>query len=169
MNATAYEPSITDRARWMLRRLRERFFPTESNLMFHARQELKAAGLFDKDSDYEGMAGDAVLELVKVFERQGHSGFSAGMVRNIFNKVAAYEPLCPLTGADEEWSEYRDGCYQNKRCSHVFKDEDGRAYDIDGRIFREPNGSCYTNRESRVYVTFPYTPKREYVDVPERT
>jgi len=48
----------------------------------------------------------------------------------------------------------------------VFKDADGRAYDIDGRVFREPNGCCYTSSDSRVYITFPYRPKTEYVDVP---
>ena len=58
-----------------------------------------------------------------------------------------------------------EGRWQNIRCSHVFKDGDGRAYDSTGRIFREPNGCCYTSRDSRVYIEFPYTPKREYVEV----
>ena len=48
-----------------------------------------------------------------------------------------------------------------------FKDEDGKAYDIKGRIFREPSGCCYTNKNSRVYITFPYSPKSEYIDVAE--
>jgi hypothetical protein len=55
--------------------------------------------------------------------------------------------------------------WQNNRCCHVFKDNAGNAYDIDGKIFREPDGACYTSRDSRVPVTFPYTPVREYVDV----
>lgn len=29
----------------------------------------------------------------------------------------------------------------------------------------EPDGGCYTSRDSLVPVTFPYTPKSEYVDV----
>jgi len=49
----------------------------------------------------------------------------------------------------------------------VFKDETGEAYDINGKVFREPSGSCYTSFESRVPVTFPYTPTTEYVDVVE--
>jgi hypothetical protein len=34
-----------------------------SNLTQHAIDEMKIAGLFDKDSDYNGMIGDAVLEV----------------------------------------------------------------------------------------------------------
>lgn len=136
----------------------------KSNLELHAEKELKLAGLFDKDSDYGGMLGDAVMKMVKVFSDEGHSGFSVNMAINIFEKVARFEPLMPLTGADDEWMEVGDGVFQNVRCSHVFKESE-QAYDIEGKIFREPSGSCYTSYDSRVKVTFPYTPKREYVDV----
>lgn len=141
-----------------------------SNLEAHARHELEIAGLFDKDSDYGGMLGEAVMKMVKLFADEGHSGFSGKMAISIFEKVASFEPLTPLTGVDEEWMEVSTGIFQNVRCSHVFKEgKDGQAYDIDGRIFREPNGSCFVSGESRVYVTFPYVPKREYVDVPYPT
>lgn len=132
-----------------------------------ARDEMQRAGLFDKGSDYDGMMGEAVMKMIDVFADEGHSGFSANMAISIFNKVARYEPLTPLTGEDDEWTEYAHGRWQNKRCPHVFKDEDGDAYDSEGRIFREPSGACFTSRDSRVPVTFPYTPTREYVDVPE--
>jgi hypothetical protein len=78
--------------------------------------------------------------------------------------VAAFEPLTPLTGGDEEWVEVTPGCLQNKRCSHVFK-ENGQAYDIQGKVFREASGSTYTSGDSRVPVTFPYMPKSVVVDV----
>lgn len=136
-----------------------------SNLTEYARNELQRAGLFDKDSDYEGMLGDAVMKMIEVFAAEGHSGMSASMAVSIFRKVAMYEPLTPLTGDDAEWNEVGTGIFQNNRCSHVFK-ENGQAYDSEGRIFREPNGSCYTNADSRVPVTFPYTPTHAYVDVP---
>lgn len=133
-------------------------------LVDHAKRELQAAGLFDKDSAYDGMLAESVMELVEVFAKQGHSGMSAPMCIRLFERVAMFEPLGPLTGAPEEWNEVGPGIYQNNRCSHVFK-ENGEAYDSEGRIFREPDGSCYQSIESRVPVTFPYTPKREYVDV----
>jgi hypothetical protein len=137
-----------------------------SNLESHAEHELRLAGFFDKDSMYGGMLGEAVLKMVKLFADEGHSGYSANAAIGLFERVAKFEPLTPLTGEDDEWVEVSEGQWQNKRCGHVFKDADGRAYDIDGKIFREPDGSCFTSRDSRVYVTFPYTPKREYVDVP---
>jgi len=138
-----------------------------SNLVDYARSELEAIEAFTAEGDfYGGMTGNAVMELIEVFAAQGHSGMSASLVRELFNKLAAYEPLRPLTGDESEWSEVSEGLFQNKRCSHVFK-ENGEAYDIDGRIFVTPDGSCYTSKDSRVPVTFPYTPKSEYIDIPE--
>lgn len=64
-----------------------------SRLVEHAEKELKKAGLFDKDSDYDGMLGDAVLELITTFAKQGHSGFSAQMTRELFHKLSNFEEL----------------------------------------------------------------------------
>jgi hypothetical protein len=114
-----------------------------SNLENFAKYELTRAGLFDKDSDYGGAIGDAVMSLMKSFSEAGHSGFSAAMTISIFNKVAKFQPLTPLIGDDDEWFECGDGIFQNKRCPHVFK-QNGEAYDIESG--------------SRVGITFPYTP-----------
>jgi len=138
---------------------------TQMSLVDFAKRELDRAGLFDKSSDYGGMMGEAVLKMVEQFADEGHSGFSAGMAISIFSKLSRFEPLSPLTGEDDEWMEVGPGVFQNRRCAHVFKDETG-AYNIDGKVFREPGGFCYTNRDSRVYVTFPYEPSTEYVDIP---
>lgn len=144
----------------------------KGNTFRHAEREFVAAGYTPLDQEQEDgpnkWVQESVLELLEVFARQGHSGFSAHYAVEMFRKLALYEPLVPLSGADDEWNEIGDGVFQNNRCSHVFKDKDrfnGQAYDIKGRIFREPDGSCYTNIDSRVPVTFPYTPKSEYVDV----
>lgn len=56
--------------------------------------------------------------------------------------------------------------YQNKRCSHVFKDVTG-VYDSKGKLFKDKKGDISQRRESRVYITFPYTPKTEIVEVEE--
>ena len=54
-------------------------------LIEHAKTELEIAGLFDvKGGFYEGMTGKAVIELIEVFSKQGHSGMSAPLVANIF-------------------------------------------------------------------------------------
>jgi hypothetical protein len=135
-----------------------------SNLEDYARSEMQIAGLFDADSDYGGALAESVLKLIKMFSDEGHSGASAGLSLSIFEKVARFQPLTPLTGEDSEWTEVGDGVYQNNRCFTVFKDAK-HTYDINGKVFRTPNGSCYTSRDSRVAVTFPYVPKTEYVDV----
>jgi len=135
------------------------------SLVAFAKRELELAGLFGEDSDYGGMLGNAVLKMVEQFADEGHSGMSAGLAVSIFQKVARFEPLTPLTGADDEWNETMPGEYQNRRCPHVFKNADG-AYDSQGRVFRDPDGACFTSSESRVPITFPYTPTTEYVDRP---
>lgn len=140
-----------------------------SNLLRHAETELTAAGYLSTDEEGPNKwMREKVLELVKVFAAQGHSGSSAPFAVSLFEKVARYEPLVPLQGTDDEWSEYASGQFQNMRCSHVFKQADrfgGRAYDVDGLIFVDPNGYAYTGAASHVPITFPYTPKSDYVYV----
>ena len=144
-----------------------------SDLISFAYNEIRRAGLFDEDSDYHGMIGTAAMELVQAFADQGHSGASAALILHILSKVLAYEPLSPLTGEDDEWVdisvEMGTPMWQNKRCSRVFKYGDGSAYDTKGKVFVEPTGAAFTSSESRVLVTFPYTPKREYVNLVEES
>ncbi len=161
---STYQPSILQRLKWRFAEWKRRNEPSNSEL--HARRELKAAGYDPDEKDGpDRWIQDNVLELIRVFSKQGHSGSSAPYCIEMFRKLAAFEPLVPLSGADDEWHEFSPGHFQNRRCSHVFKDETG-AYDSTGIIWRDPDGSCYQNFESRVPVTFPYTPKREYRDRP---
>ena len=148
-----------------------------SNLRIHALTEFRAAGWVDEDGKYIDEMQEAicshVLKLLDVFSDEGHSGSTAPYAINMFERLAMFKPIAPLTGEDWEWhdvSEYSGRTsYQNKRCSSVFKDEDGEAYNIDGKVFWEwavsydddgkENGihkSYYTSRDSRVPVTFPY-------------
>lgn len=132
-----------------------------SDLLTFAETELKAAGLVGPEAAYDGDVAKAVLELIKVFSDQGHSGGSAEMVTGCFSRLSRFQPLGPLTGAPEEWMEVHPGVEQNRRCPHIFR-QGGEVMNIDGIIWREPSGSCYTNRHSRVAVTFPYTPVSIY-------
>ncbi len=107
-----------------------------SNLEEHAKYELQLAGLFDKDSDYDGMLGDAILELVKVFAKQGHSGFSAHQTLKIFNEVANFKPLTPIGKSKDEWMDVSEASgyemWQNKRRGTTFSRDGGKTwYDID--------------------------------------
>jgi hypothetical protein len=100
-------------------------------LLEHTKVELEIAGLLSEEGDfYGGETGKAVLELMEVFSKQGHSGMSAPMVADIFHKLANYKPLGPITGKDEEWTllDYSDKVkFQNKRESGLFKDSDGKV------------------------------------------
>lgn len=101
-----------------------------SNLVTHARRELDAAGFFDDDSDYGGMLGDAVVELVEVFAKQGHSGMSASMVLNLFEQVANFKALTPITSNPEEWMVVFDNTWQNRRQSEAFSEDGGKTYHL---------------------------------------
>jgi hypothetical protein len=140
----------------------------DGNLMAHARRELRH-GLESKEDGPDRWMAHGLLQLLAVFSLHGHSGSSAPYCASAFADLARFQPLGPLTGADDEWIDH-GYCMQNNRCSHVFKQPDrfnGQAYDIQGRVFREPDGCCYTNSDSLVPITFPYRPKTEYVDVPK--
>jgi hypothetical protein len=152
-----------------------------SNIHNHAMMEFRAAKWVDENGEYCDEMQEAickhVLKLLDVFADEGHSGSSAPYTVDLFKKLAMFEPVVPLTGEDWEWLDH-GYCMQNKRCSHVFKQADrfdGQAYDIDGKIFwewavyeGETFKSHFTSGESQVPITFPYTPKREYVFRPTK-
>lgn len=141
-----------------------------SNLRDHAENELRISGWAGNEGFYGDLVEKAVLEIVDIFDNQGHSGMSAPLVVGIVEKLLMFEPLTPLTGEDDEWTilDYEGELYaQNKRCSHVFQRRDGSAYDSEGRVFINQHGVAWTGRDSRIDIRFPYTPAREYVHVVE--
>ena len=143
----------------------------KSNYVSFAEMEMRAAGWDMEATDGPDLwMRNHLFALLAVFANEGHSGSSAAWARQVFTKLSAFEPLAPLTGEPDEWMDVSDTMYQNRRCSHVFKDgkdgKDGRAYDIDGVVWRDKDGCTYTNRASRVFITFPYYPKTEYRDAP---
>jgi hypothetical protein len=142
------------------------FFHKPSNLELYAQRELKLAGWYDSDAPYGDMMPKAVMQLFKLFKKQEHSGLSASIALGIFHKLASFQPLSPLTGEEDEWITVDDnGLKQNKRYSSVFLNAEGKAYDIDGKIFVNEDGSKYTSKDSVVYINFPYTPNTEYVHI----
>lgn len=152
-----------------------------SNYDSHAWREFRAAGWVDENNKFNDEMQEAicthVLKLLEVFHDEGHSGSSAPYAIDLFKKLAMFEPVAPLTGEDWEWSDVSEygghdngPLFQNKRCGHVFKDTNG-AYDSEGIVFYDwytdketgqKYKSYFTGIGSRVPVTFPYTPKREY-------
>lgn len=138
----------------------------DSNLVKHAINE--CAFMLEKDENGEvhevnRWMYDHLIHMVREFSKEGHSGFTASYAINILKKLLNFEPVLPLQGTDDEWTDIGDNLFQNKRCSRIFK-ENGKAYDIQGKVFTDDGGS-YTSKESMVYIDFPYTPKTEYIDL----
>jgi len=152
-----------------------------SNMLKWAEQELRYAGydINDPENGPNRWLAEGTLELLKVFSEQGHSGSSAPYAVGLFEKLALWKPVTPLTGEDSEWMEVGEDTWQNIRNSAVFRGKDGKAYWIEGRIFWEWSSypdiddgkpfKCYfTSRNSRVNIDFPWMQpeKSEYVFVP---
>ena len=139
-----------------------------SNLIEHSEREFKALG-WPGDCEMQQVACANLLELLETFSGQGHSGSSAQYIINLFERLAKFQPISPLTGEDYEWNNMSTpGSYdlfQNNRDSEVFKDATS-AYWASGKIFRDSDGCTYTNKDSRIPIEFPWTkPAPMIVDV----
>ncbi len=142
----------------------EEIYAELRTLVEHTKDELERAGMFDEDADYGGMLADNVMEIMKVFAKQGHSGFSAAMCRAIFHKLANFETLTPITSDPDEWMDISEICggekgkmWQNKRNSALFSEDGGKTWydvndkgeddtDLQGETFRtsEDHGHRHT-------------------------
>jgi len=119
----------------------------KESLTDYAREELDLAGLFDDDSDYNGMLGEAVMDLINLFASQGHSGFSAALTVDLFDRLASYKPLSELTDNKNEWTEVSANdprshtpgtpLWQSKRSPSCFSNDGGKTYwDIDEDYYK---------------------------------
>lgn len=136
------------------------------SLYDYAKSQMDRA--WPEQDEMQDLVKENVLELIKVFAAQGHSGFSANYVLGVFDRLAHYKPIAPLKGTDDEWMEVGEGVFQNKFAGSVFKDgKDGQAYWMEGKVFKDKDGCYYTNMNSRVYIDFPWTmpDKPEIVEV----
>jgi hypothetical protein len=73
-----------------------------------AQKYLEDAGAFDKESNYGGMLGPAIMKLVQAFSGEGHSGGSAFITNEAFydlNNAYASEGKYK-TKRHKVWSEY---------------------------------------------------------------
>lgn len=163
---------------------------SESKLVKFARNELNRLlnGCGDENSESYTMQkciNEDIIEIVKVFSEQEHSGCSASYALNIIKRLLDWKPIQPLTGDNNEWNDCgycdKDGnrVFQNRRCSAVFKhmndntDESYITY-IDKYIISDNGGiTWFTSRHvldklglSEI-ITFPFkvpeNPKRIYI------
>lgn len=130
-----------------------------SNLVEYAKSELEKA-FPGEDDEMQKMAIADVIELIETFSSQGHSGLSAHYVLNLFTRLVNWNPISYLTGEEDEWGEPygEDETQQNKRCGKIFRrhHDNSTAVNIEGIVFKQPNGIAYTNKNSEVPIEFPY-------------
>lgn len=100
----------------------------ESNLVAHARRELATIG---EDKAH----AESLIEMVKIFAKQGHSGGSAPIAIAQLTALLNFENLSPLTDDPEEWYFHgeetwgaKGGIWQNKRNGEAFSQDGGKTY-----------------------------------------
>ena len=152
----------------------EKDYFKNSNCYKHAINELRILGYKPIDEEEDGpnkWIQENLLELLKVFYNQGHSGFSASYCIDAFKKLASFELLTPLYCDHKEFND-TGYCFQNKRLSSVFKKtKQSRPYYLNAIVFREENGDCFTAgniqgiNSSQHIKRFPFVPKTFYIDV----
>jgi hypothetical protein len=115
-----------------------------------------------------------IREIVDIFSKQGHSGFSATyyskILTNALTNILDFKALSPLTGEDDEWSDIsremsREKLFQNVRNTAVFK-EDGKSHYIYAIIWENIDNKhdTFTGKvegiKSSVNIgRFPFVPK----------
>ena len=137
-----------------------------------ARENEIAHAVLVGDEDYGIMCYDAAEHLLAVFQEQGHSEYSAKVVKEIFSRLVDGKPLTPVMDEENQWHDaYKIGnsskkSYQHKRMSSLFKHvaSDGTVsyYDIDRiRVYDQNGNSFSTNHIDNIVskyfpITFPY-------------
>ena len=159
----------------------------ESNLVNFANTEI---ALLKKSVKGESLIIDEfipeIIKLVDKFSKSGQSGasapYTAGAITSTLKKLLMFEPIAPVTGEDDEWSNTKDmgsdnALWQNKRCFALFKESDNKPYYLDAIVWKTDKGSWSGNANlkdgtkvsSRQYVkSFPFTPKTFVIDVIEK-
>lgn len=138
----------------------------ESNLVDYAYNQLYKAGLFDKDSDYNGDLGKAVIDLITLFSSQGHSGYSADYVRLIFNRLSNFKPINAIenplttqefTDTSDLYSDGTGGHYQSNILFNMFSDDYGKSWFLNLPIpKKDKNGNTFTDYKKVIVKKFPF-------------
>lgn len=157
-----------------------------SNTKKHAVKEFEILNRTVKDAIISPFEKE-ILALVDKFGKSGQSGgsapYTADAISQAVKKLCLQEPICDITGINEEWSNCSDmggdkEIYQNNRLSSVFKEgKKGKPYYLDAIVFKGQDGFCFTGNSielpngktlsSRQFIKLPFRPKTFYIDVIE--
>jgi len=160
-----------------------------SNTASFAKRELDILVKSATDSENRPIIEEFIPEILALVDRFGKSGQSGGSasytataLSQAIKKLCLQEPICPITGIDDEWVDVTsmgDGSiqYQNSRCYSLFKNGDDKAYYLDAIVWKTADGHGFSGsafldgikyRSSHYVKSFPFTPKTFYIDVIEK-
>jgi len=135
------------------------------SLAAHFTRELKISGLYYNSTNL----ASAIVEIGKLLDSRELSTDDVVKCAALMEKLIKVEPLTPLTGDEDEWIAVDSEWDMNLRCKRVFREkETGLAYDIHAKLFIESIGGkkrVFNDSNSRVIISFPYTPKTEYIEI----
>ena len=156
-----------------------------TNTYNHAKRELDIL----VKSTPDAIIRDFIPEILTLCEKFGESGQSGGSapytataLSHAIKKLCLQEPICPITGIDEEWNDCaqqgNEEIYQNNRCSAIFKTgKNGKPYYLDAIVWKGDTegesgndwdtftGTVEGIRSRQNIKKFPFTPKTFYIDV----
>lgn len=140
------------------------------SLLEHAKRELKIAGYdisdkgcemhYDKEpfTGYVNSCARNAYELIETLSKAGYSGMSIGITLDIFNKLAKWETLTPLTNNPDEWVKLEgceDGDWQSKRNPSCFTRDFKTYHDIEADEnydIVEENGISIRKRKDKPWI-----------------
>src|ERR1035437_4407950 len=155
-----------------------------SNTLKFAQKELEILVKSNTDPDNRPIIEKFIPEILALVDKFGHSGQSGGSapyvasaISKAIQKLCLYDPICPITGIDDEWGDVTDMCdgdimFQNSRCSALFKH--GRKklpYYLDAIVWQDSisennrwSGSAVLPSGERIFSrqfirAFPFEPK----------
>jgi len=167
----------------------ERLREDKSNTYYYAQRELDIL-VKSCPSDNRPIIEPFIPEILALCEKFGKSGqsggsapYTASAISQVVKKLMLQNPIMPMTGIDDEWvdvsglgsKDEKECVYQNRRCSALFKNSEGRSWYLDAIVWKDENGSTWGGMAvmpdgskiyGRQYVkSFPFTPKTFYIDI----
>ena len=124
--------------------------------------------------DYGCACYQSALEAYELLSKQGHSGFSWGVTRNILMRLMNHQVLTPIEDTEDIWTMVHittDGdVYQCKRmgslfktirhdCSVTFSDNDRQYGVVDGSDIAFGSGRATNCVDALFPITMPYMPE----------
>ena len=161
------------------------------NTKIFAEEELYILSKSSTDLEDRPLVEPFIQEIIALCDKFGSSGQSGGSapytakaISNTIEKLCLQKPISPITGIEEEWvdvshtsdrREKNNIMYQNRRCSALFKNTNGKVWYLDAISWNEQRG-CQWNGiaklpngeeiHSHQFVRrFPFEPKTFVIDV----